>query len=394
MKIFYLSFAFIALSSFLVAQTTYKTYKFSGDIEAELERDTMPWKNQSGAVNYSFIGNYINSLAVWDLAVSSRTYIPTKADSAILNNYTPQSAKDYLINRSKNEQIIIINEAHHNPKHRTFTRSLLNELYKNGYRYLGLEAIADSAINTRNYAIQESGYYTVEPEFGNLIYEARKLGFVIFGYEASEGKNGKEREIEQAQNIQKFMQSNKNGKYLIHCGFDHVYENEVQNWEKAMAGRLKEYTGIDPFTIDQVKFTERSKPEFSHWFSYATKAQNPFVFVNQNNEVFNGLRDPKQTDIVVIHPITRYVNERPNWLAADRSVYRLPAKKRKKHNYPIQVLAFRVNEFENNGVPADIIELKAEHTNKPLYLQEGSYKIVIRNCSYEVVETFDVAVKK
>jgi len=127
---------------------------------------------------------------------------------------------------------------------------------------LGLEAIADSTINERNYAIQESSYYTKEPEYGNLISEARRLGFNLYGYEASEGKNGKEREIEQAKNIKKFMQAHQNGKYIIHCGFDHVFENEVKNWEKAMAGRLKEYTSIDPFTIAQVKFSEKSKSEF------------------------------------------------------------------------------------------------------------------------------------
>lgn len=394
MKKYWLIVAFSTVVLVAFAQSEYKIYQFSAHLETELERDTLPWKYQTGAVNYSFIGNYINSLAVWDLAMNARTYKPTAADSAIMNNYTPQSAKDYIINRSKDEQLIIINEAHHNPRHRTFTRSLLEGLYKNGYRYLGLEALADTAVNKRNYATQESGYYTSEPEFGNLIYEARKLGFIIFGYEASDGKNGKEREIEQAKNIQQFMQTNTNGKYLIHCGYDHAFEKEVQSWEKAMAGRLFEYTGINPFTIDQVKFTERSKPEFGHWFTYATKDQNTFVLVNQNKEVFNGYRDPKQTDITVIHPVTHYVNERPGWLAAGRIAYRLPKKKFKTYSFPIQVLAFRINEYENNGVPADIVELKAGQTNVPLYLPEGKYKILIRNSNYEVLDLFDCALKK
>jgi hypothetical protein len=394
MKKYWLIVTFSTVVLVAFAQSEYKIYQFSAHLETELERDTLPWKYQTGAVNYSFIGNYINSLAVWDLAMNARTYKPTATDSAIMNNYTPQSAKDYIINRSKDEQLIIINEAHHNPRHRTFTRSLLEGLYKNGYRYLGLEALADTAVNKRNYATQESGYYTSEPEFGNLIYEARKLGFIIFGYEASDGKNGKEREIEQAKNIQQFMQTNTNGKYLIHCGYDHAFEKEVQSWEKAMAGRLFEYTGINPFTIDQVKFTERSKPEFGHWFTYATKEQNTFVLVNQNKEVFNGYRDPKQTDITVIHPVTHYVNERPGWLAAGRIAYRLPKKKFKTYSFPIQVLAFRINEYENNGVPADIVELNAGQANVPLYLPEGKYKILIRNSNYEVLDLFDCAVKK
>jgi hypothetical protein len=85
-----------------------------------------------------------------------------------------------------------------------------------------------------------------------------------------------------------------------------------------MAGRLFEYAGINPFTIDQVKFTERSKPELGHWFTYATNEQNSFVFVNQNKELFNGLKEPKQTDITVIHSITNTLTNDPiGWLPGD-----------------------------------------------------------------------------
>jgi hypothetical protein len=51
------------------------------------------------------------------------------------------------LNRAKNEKLIIINEAHHNIKHRVFTTSLLQGLYDNGYRFFGLEALSDTSIN-------------------------------------------------------------------------------------------------------------------------------------------------------------------------------------------------------------------------------------------------------
>jgi hypothetical protein len=35
-----------------------------------------------------------------------------------------------------------------------------------------------------------------------------------------------------------------------------------KSWEKAMAGRLKEKTGIDPFTIDQVAYSEKGERKF------------------------------------------------------------------------------------------------------------------------------------
>ncbi|MCU0435476.1 MAG: hypothetical protein MUC87_18605 [Bacteroidia bacterium] len=370
-----------------------ETYKFAGDIHSQLETDTMPWRFQTGAVMYSFAGDYRNALSTWDVGMNRGNYTPTPADSLLLKQNTVADARQYILNRSKTEQLIIINEAHHNPKHRTFTQSLLEGLYKNGYRYLGLEAIFDTAINVRNFAIHQSGYYTVEPEFGNLIYEARKLGFTIFGYEATGGQSGKEREIEQARNIHNFMQKNTTGKYLIHCGYDHVYENEVRDWEKAMAGRLKEYAQIDPFTIDQVKFTEKSQMAYSHYFVYATRARKPFVLIGKNQKVFNGISDPKQTDISVIHPLTVYEHERPHWMAEGRVMYNVSQKKLTQYSYPLLIMAYRKGELEKGGIPADIIEQNAKESSKRLFLKKGQYSLVVKNTKYEIQDSFEIRVR-
>lgn len=369
-------------SLWAAAQTPGETYKLKADLQSAIEQDTTAWKYQTAAVNYSFVGDHKNTLATWDKAVQSRKYSPTAADTALLQNAELKNARDYIVNRAKEEQIIIINEAHHNPMHRRFTASLLKGLYEQGYRYLGLEAIEDSAINTRNYAVKKSGYYTQEPEFAQLIYEARKLGFLIFDYEATEDKNGKEREIEQAQHIQQFMKAHPGEKMIIHCGFDHVYEAEVRNWEKAMAGRLKEFTGIDPFTIDQVKFSEKSSPDFSHYLVYATKETEPFVLIDQHASAFRGISTPLQTDLVVIHPITRYIQERPHWRTGGRNAYQIPKSSAK--TYPIQVLAYRSGE-EQDGIPVDMIELGSEKDKKPLYLPPGRYTIVSRDKQYKTI---------
>ncbi|MCA6361972.1 MAG: hypothetical protein IM638_02980 [Bacteroidetes bacterium] len=385
----------ILIQPFLFFSDTHKseTYKFSADIEAVLEADTMPWKYQTGAVMYSFAGDYRNALRVWDKGMHARNYIPTAADSALLSGSVCKDAREYIINRSKTEQVIIINEAHHNARHRTFTRGLLEGLYKNGYRYLGLEAIFDTAINVRNFATSETGYYTNEPEFGNLIYEARRLGFTLFSYEASEGKNGKAREIEQAQHIHAFMKQHTKGKYLIHCGYDHVFENEVRNWEKAMAGRLKEYSAIDPLTIDQVKFSEKSEPAHTHYFVRSIEAVRPFVLLDKDNKVFNGISEPKQTDITVIHPLTVYYNQRPHWFTDEKESYVLPEKKRIKYTYPVLILAYRKKEYEQKGIPADLIELSNNSTHPRLYLKKGKYTLVVKNRDYQIVDRFDVNVK-
>jgi hypothetical protein len=332
------------------------------------------------------------SLKTWDAGSPPRVYIPNQLDSTLLSTSTIWNAKEYIINRANDEQIIIINEAHHNARHRTFTASLLKGLYEKGYRYLGLEALWDTTINTRAYAIQSSGYYTAEPEFGNMIHLARTLGYTVFGYEAGEDKNGKEREIEQAKNIKAFMDRNQNGKYLIHCGYDHVMEGEMRGWEKAMAGRLKEYTGIDPFTIDQVKFSEKSKNDFAHYFVYATDEQDAFVLKASDSSIFNGFRLPKQTDIVVIHPQSDLNNNRVSWLAKGKRKYRIPDEKLNKFTLPVQVLAYRTGEHETNGIPAYIIEITEKNKTQNLILGKGIYTIIVKDDHYQIVDQFNIEV--
>jgi hypothetical protein len=318
----------------------------------------------------SFNGYYAEVLKIWDKN-GVRKPKTTDQDSLYFTNSKKVNAKDYIIEQSKNSQIVIINEAHHIPKHRTFTKSLLKDLYDNGYRYLGLEALFDSTINERKFPIIESGYYTKEPEFGNLISEALKIGYTLFSYEASEGKNGKEREIEQAENIQKFIESVPNAKILIHCGYAHAFENEYPSWGKAMAGRLKDNTNIDPFTIDQTMFLERSDKENNHLFIKLNDTTEPIVLIDKDGQVFNGNKEIRQTDIVIIHPETKYIDNRPDWLQNGKESYTIPSNKI-KNSSPLLLLAYRENEFENNGVPTDIIEINDNKTSKKLYLTKGT----------------------
>lgn len=372
-------------------QITSENYKFSKDIISQIDKDTVAWKYQTGATELSFSGYYKETLKIWDKNGVRKPKI-TEEDSLYFVNSKKVNAKDYIIEQSKNSQIVIINEAHHVPKHRNFTKSILKDLYDNGYRYLGLEALFDTSINERKFPILESGYYTKEPEFGNLIYEALKIGYTLFSYEASEGKNGKEREIEQAENIQKFIESNPMGKVLIHCGYAHAYENDYPAWGKAMAGRLKENMKTDPLTIDQTMFLERSDTENNHLFIKLNNTKEPIVLIDDNGQVFNGKSKIRQTDIVIIHPQTEYINNRPSWQLKGKEKYSIPSHKI-KNRYPLLVLAYRNKEFENNGIPADIIEITDNKSPKELYLTNGIYSIIVKDKDYNIIENYNVEIK-
>jgi len=376
------------------AQNKKETYQFSKDIETKIEKDTLSWKYQLGATDYSISEYFKKALETWDKKGSGIRKI-TKEDSLYFNSFKKKDAKKYILNRSKSEKIIIINEAHHNIRHRVFTTSLLQGLYDNDYRFFGLEALSDTLINKREFPISESGYYTKEPQMANLLKEAIKIGFTLFQYEAKDGSNGKNREIGQAENIAKLIKENPNSKFLIHCGWDHVNEGLPgdKSWEKAMAGRLKEKTKIDPFTIDQTAYSEKGDIKFISPYNLITNSEKPIIMVNESGKTFNGSETNNQTDCRIIYPITKFINNRPDWLLLNGKRKNYSISKSKISEYPILVFAYRKNEFEQNGIPADIIEIINEQDKTNLILEKGIYKIIIKNKEYKIINEFDLKIK-
>src|SRR5690606_576871 len=128
------------------------------------------------------------------------------------------------------------------------------------------------------------------------------------------GGGGKQREIDQANNIARVLAANPQAKMLIHCGFDHVIEGTPNNrsWEKAMAGRLKDLTGIDPLTIDQVTYSERGHIQNEHPFARMTGQAGPMIAIMNDGKPLSKNRE--QFDISVIHPASGDYEGRPKWM--------------------------------------------------------------------------------
>ncbi len=358
-----------------------ETYRFREDISQAVARDTMPWRLQMAATAYSLSGHYPEGLQQWDLAMPAN-FALSKKDSFALKSMRAVSAREAILKLSAQRQIVIINEAHHDARHRNFTRSLLQGLRRQGFETLALEALADTLINIRGFAIKESGYYTQEPQFGNLIHEAHRLGFRIVGYEAPAGVNGKDREIAQAANLKKILDRYP-GKLLIHCGYDHVIEGVPNNpsWERAMAGRLKDLLGIDPLTIDQVRYSARGSTERSHPFSHASAAGDSWTLKEPGGNYWSA--SPDQYDLTVVHPHSMDVEGRPHWMLTGR----------REHNPKIDrrhaslILAYREGEYQKAGIPTDIVEHTA--TGGPnLYLLPGAYEIMIFDQTYRIVKQY------
>ena len=360
-------------------------YKFSSQIINKIETDstgTTDFKNQKGAWELSFIGEYKKSLFYNDKGESQPSGI-SKEDSLSFLNLKPVSAKDYIVDKARNEQIIILNEAHHMPLHRIFASSLLQNLYDLGYRYFGAEAIyhQDSSLSKRRFPVTQTGYYVQEPQFGNLIRDAFSIGYEVFPYEADFSKpiDGKEREIQQAKNIQSILKKDPKAKIIVYAGYDHIREDSLfHSWEKAMAGRVKEYTGIDPFTVDQVTMMEKSKPIYENPFSKLNRSEVPVIYIDSAGNPFAESIGSNKFDVSVFHPKTKYVNGRPDWIFnhGRRPIF---INQKISISCPCLIFTYKAEEDISQAVPVDVIELKNKEEEKALALRKGKYRILIKN---------------
>ncbi|MDO7873414.1 hypothetical protein Q5H93_01635 [Hymenobacter sp. ASUV-10] len=161
-----------------------------------------------------------------------------------------QPAASAILARTSTQQMVLFNEAHTQPKGRQLVSSLLPALYRQGFRYLALEALAaeDTAhLRQRGFPTLASGYYVAEPHMANLVREAQKLGFRLVAYDAMSSS----REHDQARNLwTATLQRQPRARVLVLAGHAHINERPDTEF-KSMAQWLRELSGIDPLTINQ-----------------------------------------------------------------------------------------------------------------------------------------------
>lgn len=397
-KLFFCYFSLFNFPFFLSAQTKNPPLhpkKFSFEIEAELASKKM--SASSAAYHYTYIGNYQKALENYALPLDWGLDTMTLKDSLQFLAYKPVNAFEYLKEATKKAELVIISEAHHLPQHRIFTKDLLETLYQNGFRHLGLETLSpayeenhflmDKNLKDRCYPLNSplTGYYTREPQMGNLVREALDLGFKIFGYERTDRKT--ERDLQQAENIAKYIKAHPNEKIVIHCGWYHAIESDFpkRKTDNYMAFHLKNKTGIDPLTIYQDAFSEKlTMPESP--FYRMIKSDEVSVLLDKEGKAFSGVEEAIHFNMHVYHPRTMYLKNRPNWLLKPGENQFVPINKNKigGNEYPVLIEAFPIGE--SFSVPVDIIEMMDSEDPSELILKPGEYTIRITTKSKKTME--------
>lgn len=360
MKIVYLAFCIFYFSTAIGQIKDPFPYKFSSSIYEKIKTDSNQWKGGVTSSDLSFIGLYKEAVQEWD---KPRLYTRkiSKADSLeFVKTYKPIDAKEFILEKAKENRVLILNEAHYNSRNRVFLTSLLKDLKKLGYTYFAAETFSNRPGFQENskYPNLNTGYYTMEPQFGNLIREANKLNYTLYPYESSSRGGVNTRDSLQARNLAKLLDSIPDMKLIIYCGFDHIVEEAIPNWGIPMATRLKEFTQIDPYTIDQTVLSEKSIDSLNNPYFKLIKAEDYAILINKKDNAFNKM---KKVDALLYSPPTKYMHNRPGWIFENGKSPFFLNKDSINISYPfIAKVYFNEQDINNNVIPIDIMEIKNE----------------------------------
>lgn len=228
-----------------------------------------------------------------------------KQSEVMSDAITPSIAKDYILKNFLYEKVIMFNEAHLYPQHRTFINSLLKDLYDNGYRHLFMEALSPEYTYI-DYPEREMGIYTNEPCMANLVRNAIRTGFKLHAYDGYAYKN---RDSISAENIYKVIRENTKDKFLVICGFDHNNENRP----KSLAYYLKKISHINPLTIDLTVYSEPESSDYYNELINYYRIEFPTVLTDPDNkQVF--MKNVSGRDLYIVFPHTEYVHGYPQWM--------------------------------------------------------------------------------
>ena len=199
--------------------------------------------------SYAALAGELDSVATyWHQEPGYAAPASTPASSGAL-----VAAEAAILAQTQLRQLVMFNEEHTQPRGRWLVGKLLPALYRQGFRYLALEALeaADSAgLRQRGYPVAASGFYTNEPHFGNLIRRARRLGFKVVAYDTFSD----DRERDEARNLlAATLGPHPQAKVVVLAGHGHIDESTAA---QKMATWVRKLSGIDPLTIEQMQAAE------------------------------------------------------------------------------------------------------------------------------------------
>jgi hypothetical protein len=367
--------------------------------------------------NYIAAAAWVNSyLGEYRAALNSAESGSPPADPELrhsLEKYQPVDAVQAIAAAVQNRRVLMINEEHIDSSHRALTTEIIPILRKEGFRYFAAEAFGPD-IESARYP-KAGRYFTDDPVFGNLIRRAIELGFTLISYDVpstcgaaqlksfnttgaiADDSCWEEREMGQARNLARFMETHPDAKLVVHGGMGHIQKTELP-FGKLMALDFRELTKIDPLSIDQVYLGEAKAGTPAYRVISAKYPDRVAPFVLQSGGSFFLPVEAEGVDLAVVHPRAKYENGRPVWLSTGGwrkpvPINQLPAyraaisKLRSSGTTLLQV--FRTTD-NPDAVPVDQILITEPLNPATLMLSDGDYRVRVVDRNDNTLVTFRV----
>lgn len=344
----------------------------------------------------SYVGLEEETQATFD-AMNGEKRAPVS--SSPIDQATALDAIPAIVEASRGRRIVILNESHHMPRHRAFALELARALRAQGFDTFAAETFTNSDETTkRGYPAQDTGYYTVEPVFGELVRGVLALGYRTVAYEMEVHSRDSDqdprarindRENQQAQNlVARVFAPHPEARLFVYVGYSHATENWFDpggpNEQAWMAARLADLTGFDPLTIDQTTAMPCSGPDFEnpHWRRAEERGllDGPRVLRLADRSFFVAGDYAGKLDLQVFHPRTKLVHGRPDWLARGRTPVPVPAELAANLPEDERALlqAFRAGEGPD-AIPTDQFIVQGRASLPSFLLPPGEYRLVLQD---------------
>ncbi len=350
----------------------------------------------------TWVGDYVGARDKFSIAQ------PAAADDAASPLKDPafkaESAASAIAALAKGRQAVFFNENHSYPLTRTLTVQMLEALRAEGFDTFAAETLYDTDIDDglqqRGYATSDTGFYTEEPIYAEMVRAAIRLGYRVVAYEALSDATGDAREAEQARNLQKAVfKKDPKARLVLNAGYAHIQESGKYLGGASMAQHFRRITGIDPLTVEQTMLVPHDKVTSNHPYHVAVmqalKPAAPIVFRDGEGTAWSLKQDAY--DISVFFPDETLHRGRPTWssIGGLRVPYQVSGALCDSQ-YPCMVEA-RYEGDGDDAIPADrvVIEwlgkgavasdiVRESSDNAPLaelYLRPGRYRLMVRDLS-------------
>ncbi|HKR77844.1 MAG TPA: hypothetical protein VJR95_14395 [Rhodanobacter sp.] len=298
---------------------------------------------------------------------------------------------EWLAKHAGRFDLVMVNEAHNQPMSRALIFQMLPVMRRMGFSVFALEALPDKAttgwINRHGYALDEAsyGYYLREPIEGEVVREARRLGFTLASYDVFSDV----REQDEARNLAQILKTHPGQKVFVVAGYDHIRRMNGRMAELLPKFYEKPFLSIDQLGKGNDVMRSICIPDGS-----SGDGEKPGVLASMR--WVPGVRG---TDIAVWRTkatvLSRAASEGNEWLSLGGERWRYRFSTVEGCGKPgICLVAARYANEPANAVPADRYLALGSESFANLYLRNGRYVVTYSDARGVVVRSTPITVQE